>query len=256
MHTSASPDLSRRVEEACLNGWPGLSEILFDGWLLRFSRGHTRRANSISLLSPSTDDVARKVAHCEALYARHGLPTIFRLSTLDADAIDGVLDARGYGPREDETRIFHRDLALESLPSIRDAVVVTESPGRAWLDAVARIQGLAEDRRLANEAIFAAIANPAGFAASLSDDGRIAAVAFGAVHDGIVCINSVGTDAAFQRRGHARRAVGAVIDWACRKVGARGACLPVMAHNVAAVALYEALGFRTEVSRYAYRRRA
>jgi len=254
MHIQPSPLLARHVEEACLNGWPALSEILFDGWLLRFSRGHTRRANSISLLSPSTDDIARKIAHCEMLYARHGLPTIFRLSTLDADSVDGILDARGYGPREDETFVLHRDLAPTSLPAVPDTVTLSESPGRAWLDAVARIQDLGEGRRAANEAIFAAIANPAGFAASLSDDGQIAAVAFGAVHDGIVCINSVGTYTAFQRRGHARRAVGAVIDWAHKKAGANGACLPVMAHNKAAIALYEALGFRTEVSRYAYRR--
>jgi ribosomal protein S18 acetylase RimI-like enzyme len=255
MPAMSSPNLARRVEEACLNGWPGLSEILFDGWLLRFSRGHTRRANSISLLSPSTSDVARKVAHCEALYARHGLPTIFRLSTVNAEAIDAVLDQRGYGPREDETRVFHRDLTRAAPLSVPGTVSLTEKPVRAWLDAVARIQGLSEGARAANDAIFAAIANPAGFAASLSGDGQIAAVAFGAVHDGILCINAVGTDAAFRRQGHARRAVGAVMDWAHRQAGATEACLPVMAHNMAAIALYDSLGFRTEVSNYALRRR-
>ena len=250
-----SRDLARPIEEACLNGWPGLSEILFDGWLLRFSRGHTRRANSISLLSPSTVDIAAKVRHCEALYARHGQPTIFRLSTLSADHIDAVLDERGYGPREDETRVLYRDLSQAAPPERAEGVTVTESANPAWLGALARIQGLGDHARAANDTIFAAIANPAGFAASLAADGRIAAVAFGAVHHGVVCLNSVATDAASQRQGHARRAIGAILDWARTKAGANGACLPVMAHNMAAVGLYDALGFQTEVSRYAYRRR-
>ncbi|MDQ0395048.1 GNAT family N-acetyltransferase [Labrys monachus] len=249
-----APLLARRVEEACLAGWPALTEILFDGWLLRFSRGHTRRANSISLLAPSTEDIAGKVGRCEALYARQGLPTIFRLSTLGTDPVDAVLDERGYGPREDEAVVLHRDLAPAIGGSDAGRARIEEGPSRAWLDALARIQGLGDDAKAANDAIFAAIAVPAGFAASLSAHGDIAAVAFGAVHRGIVCINAVATDPAFRRRGHARAAVVAILDWARSTAGAGGACLPVMAGNDAARGLYEALGFRTEVSRYAYRR--
>ena len=65
------------VQEACLNGWPALRELVFDGWLLRFSGGYTRRANSVHPLSPGMQPLDEKIQYCEALYAAQGLPTLF-----------------------------------------------------------------------------------------------------------------------------------------------------------------------------------
>jgi len=41
-------DTIRSVEERSLNAWPSLHQMLYDGWVLRFSNGYTRRANSVS----------------------------------------------------------------------------------------------------------------------------------------------------------------------------------------------------------------
>lgn len=63
------------------------------------------------------------------------------------------------------------------------------------------------------------------------DDGRLGALAFGAVHDRILCVNLVVTDPALRRRGLSRRVVSSVLCWARECAGAEGACLPVVASN-------------------------
>jgi N-acetylglutamate synthase len=72
--------LYRRLEEVALNAWPALQQMLFDGWLLRFARGYTKRANSINALYDSRLDVATKIAACEHAYTAQGLTPVFRLT--------------------------------------------------------------------------------------------------------------------------------------------------------------------------------
>lgn len=69
--------LERRIEKVSLNSWPALQQILFDGWVLRFSEGYTKRANSVNPLFASSLDVEVKIDTCERLYAERGLPPSF-----------------------------------------------------------------------------------------------------------------------------------------------------------------------------------
>jgi len=43
----------QRIEELSMNALPALSTVFLNGWILRFSNGYTRRANSVNPIYPS-----------------------------------------------------------------------------------------------------------------------------------------------------------------------------------------------------------
>ena len=116
---------------------------------------------------------------------------------------------------------------------------------------MARLQGHTLAHRAIYRRIVGAIAIPARFAL-LIVDGLPAALAYGAIHDGILCYESVITDLGRRRQGYSRRIIASLASWA-RDSGATGACLQVEAGNTPARALYDTFGLG-ELYRYHYRR--
>ena len=238
-----------RVEEACLNAWPALREVLFGGWVLRLSGGLTRRANSANPLGFERAGAEALVAGCEALYSHNRQPTIFRLPSLVGPGIDEHLAARGYSS-EGLSLVLYAELG--AIQGSRDpAVRLSSRPTKEWLAAMAALQGHTGRQARLYRGIVGALAIPAAFATLIDDDGT-AALAFGAIHNGIICYELVVTDPQRRRRGYAQRIIATLAGWA-KEQGATAACLEVEAANAPAVALYHRLGFR-EIYRYHYRR--
>jgi hypothetical protein len=99
----------RSFEELSMNAWPALQTILYDGWVLRLSRGYTKRANSINPIYSSTTDIEEKIKYCEMLYGANGLPTVYKLTPVCyPEDLDQILESKGYA-KVDETalRILH-----------------------------------------------------------------------------------------------------------------------------------------------------
>jgi ribosomal protein S18 acetylase RimI-like enzyme len=248
-------DLSWRIEETCFNAFPSLKQVLLGDWLMRFSpAGRTgslsRRANSVNPLRPECPHIARVIAAAEPLYRAHDRPAIFRVPSIADPTLDRALAAHGY-TNEGETCVLHgaiAGLAAAADPEVR----LLAAPEREWLGAMAALQGFSAEQSDTYRQIVGAIAIPARFAL-LAVDGAPAALAYGALHDGLLCYESVVTEFGRRRQGLARRVVGALAGWA-GDAGAEAACLQVQADNAPALALYAGFGLSTELYRYHYRR--
>ena len=245
--------LSWRIEEACWNAFPSLRQVLLGDWLLRFSDGLTRRAHSVNMLKAHPDDFAAAGAAGEALYHAQGLPVIFRVPSIVDPAIDRGLAGRSYAGEGESCVLYGAISGLNLGAASSDpAVRLWPSPRAEWLRAMARLQGHTAAQSRVYRRIVGAIALPARFAL-LAVDGAPAALAYGAIHDGLLVYESVVTDPARRRQGLAHRVIASLAAWA-RASGAAGACLEVEAANEPARALYAGFGLGTELYRYHYRR--
>jgi GNAT superfamily N-acetyltransferase len=246
--------LNACVEEACLNAWPALQEIFYDGWLIRLAEGQTRRTNSVNVIGRGRYAVADKIGYCESVYRAHGLPTYFRIRSTDEPELEDALAQRGFRA-EDETRTLFLDFERAQPPAPDGGFhveLVETRPGREWLEAHERFSGRPAGGRDIRKRLLDLVALPVAFAAARDDRGKIVSVAYGAMHDRIVSLQWVATDPTKRRTGYSRATLAAVLRWARRRAAA-GACLQVVAANAPAVKLYEGLGFDRELYRYHYR---
>jgi ribosomal protein S18 acetylase RimI-like enzyme len=241
--------LTRHLEELTLNAWPALTNLLFDGWVLSFSEGYTRRANSIHPLYPSTLPLADKIATCAAAYAAHAQETVFKLTSGAHDAeLDATLERLGYASAGTSSVQIADLSALELPPDL--SVVVRSELEDAWLADFNRLSGTPERFHPTMQRMLAKIA-PAHAFASISVDGQSVALGLAVAERGYVGLFDIVVDATVRNQGLGRRLVAGLLHWA-REHGATQAHLAVVADNAPALHLYARLGFK-ETYRYWYR---
>jgi GNAT superfamily N-acetyltransferase len=245
--TASATELAWRVEAVCFNAFPSLKQAILRGWLLRFSKGISRRANSANVLGPDYAPPQVVIEQIEGIYRGREQPTIFRVPSF-LPGLDEPLIARGYRS-EGETCVLYGEMdAVAAMAEAR--VEVSPEPDAEWLGAMAAFQQHSAAQRAVYRRMVETIAVPAGFA-GLRIDGRLAALAYGAVSDELLVYESVITDPARRRQGLAWQVIADIAAWG-RDPGARGVCLQVEAANTPARTLYERFGLTTELYRYHY----
>lgn len=237
-----------RLEELTLNSSAPPGQLLYDGWLLRFSPGKAKRARSVNAVYPSQLPLVHKIAYCERLYGERGLPAIFRLSehTVPAE-LESLLAARGY-ERFEPTQVRVADIE----PGGLEGPAVEHPRLEEWFDMVGSLRGSPIAHRSAHLARLSAL--PLAIRpVALLEGGVPQATGLAILEDGYAGIFDVATRESERRRGLARTVVKALLRWGWEQ-GARRAYLQVNEDNRAAVALYEAFGFAVSYS-YWYRGR-
>ena len=235
-----------KLEELSLNAWPSLQTMLYDGWVLRFSEGYTKRANSINPIYFSNKDIDEKIRFCQELYRNQGLPVVFKLtSTVFPQDLDEKLQAGGY-QLDSATSVQTIDLTALNLPKNVNAEF-QDNVSDAWLENYCRMNKVSIGHRKTLQDMLTNII-PSHCFASIKDKEKIVACGLGVLQSGYTGLFDIVTDQDFRNRGYGREIVCGILDWGSHH-NAHTGYLQVMLNNVPALNLYSKLGF---VERYQY----
>lgn len=239
----------RLIEELSLNHWQPLSTLHYDGWVLRFADGYTKRANSISPMYSSTGDIQEKIRFCEQIYSSHRLPTAFKITPfVQPPELDQILADMGYTLFE-VTSVQAMDLSNVAEPS-HSTVRIEERLTTHWLEHCCQLKELQEPNRQLLERMLSNIKTRTGFI-SLYDGKRVVACGMGVIERGYIGLYNIVTDQQARNRGFGEQLVLNLLQWG-KQNGARYSYLAVVANNHPALRLYEKVGF-AEVYQYWYR---
>ena len=243
----------KRIEESGLNVMQTQRQLFYDGWLLRLSPGVAKRGRSVNPHFASSLPLADKFAYCERVYARHGLPTLFRITPWSQPShIEAALAERGY-ESFDETLV--QAVKLDRPPEMPEyaADVVIDAPDApGFVEAVGDLRGSTATQREAHRERL--VNSPLGKRHAVVWVGnRVVCTAQAAVEGNCVGLFDVVTAESARRRGYATLACASLLSWAWQH-GAEIAYLQVTAGNAPAIASYRRFGFAT-VYTYHYRGR-
>ena len=237
------------MEELSLNAWPAHQTLLYDGWVLRFADGYTKRANSINPLYPSTIDLVEKIAFCESIYQERKLGVVYKLTSASRPGdLDETLSERGYG-KDSPTSVQVLELGSGDVWLARNTDLI-ESLSDQWLDSFCRMSAVDDRRRGALQRILLNIL-PHHCFASLMMDGKVIAAGLGVLQAGYIGLFDIVVDPKFRSRGYGQQIVESILYWGKRN-GAQYSYLQVMLNNPPALHLYSKIGY-TERYQYWYR---
>ncbi|WP_169082008.1 GNAT family N-acetyltransferase [Paenibacillus sp. PL91] len=235
-----------RIEEMSLNGWPALQTVVYDGWLLRFADGYTKRSNSINPIYSHTLELDAKIRACEKRYEKEGIRTTFKITPFSQPAsLDEELSSRGYA-LIDHTVVKTVHLSDVLSPSHAD-VWLESKPTEAWLDAITVFSGLTDKQRAITRKMLDQSPLDQCFAL-LHDNGIPVACGFAVMEDGYVGLYDIVTDPGNRSRGYGEQLILHLLQWGKGR-GSKEGYLLVVKNNAPANRLYDKIGF---VPQYEY----
>jgi ribosomal protein S18 acetylase RimI-like enzyme len=236
---------NRQIEEASLNAWPALNVLLYDGWIMRFANGYTKRANSITPLYQGELDVDSKIDFCAQQFRQQGLRPIFRLAQVNnIGEMDTRLAARAY-EKLDLTSVQGRPLPGEfELAAGVDVFDLT-----TWLQIFHELNPGRGDLHTHQAILERVLGRLCPMV--LSDGADKVACGLGVLQGAYLGLFDIVTRESVRRKGYGRQLTKSLLAWG-QEQSAVYAYLQVMLNNKPAQALYQQLGF-SEQYQYWYR---
>lgn len=238
-----------RFEEISNNAWPALQTMQYDGWILRFANGVTKRSNSVNPLYPSSLDIDQKIEFCEKLFRLKQIPPTFKITTeSEPRDIDQQLENRGYFIH---CHISFQVMDLSDVASDRpENVQLSYALDETWIEDFIRMNGFDQARKPTYIRIMEQVLTPKCLV-SIKEKGKTIGVGLGVLENHFLGLFDLVVDPEYRNRGLGARLVNSLLNWG-QSQGARTVYLQVLTDNLPAIRLYHKLGFR-ENYRYWYR---
>ncbi len=231
------------LETLACRAWPAQDTQELGGWLLRATRGVTKRANSVLPLNqPADKNIEAALRIVEKFYSERKLPVRFQMTEASKPSdLDDTLDAMGF---KIEMRVIVQTALLSDLlieePIV--GVVVFGSALKEWFEGYRRFSGYEEVNINVRKEIIARIPSEKAYAAAIIDD-KIVGIGLGVLDDSWLGLFSLVTDEKYRRQRVATSITQGLVGWAQGR-GIKQAYLQVEEHNHAAKELYYRLGFQ------------
>jgi GNAT superfamily N-acetyltransferase len=237
------------IEECALNAWPSHQQILYDGWILRFTNGYTQRANSVNPVYSGTQAVDQKIQRCIQIYRQKNLRPIFRITPLvQPQNLDEILAGLGFYQK---SLTSVQTLNLNSLrPQENHTFHFWPEFSTEWLAHFTHLKGSAPAQAETHQTILSNILPEKCFAI-LSNLNQVVACGLAVLEGEYAGLFDIITAQSQRRKGLGHELVLNILHWA-KENGAKKAYLQVETDNKPALNLYAKLGFE-EVYRYWYR---
>ncbi|MCX6276582.1 MAG: GNAT family N-acetyltransferase [Bacteroidetes bacterium] len=239
----------RQFEEISGNAWPALQTMHYDGWILRFAGGVTKRSNSVNLLYPSTINPDEKIDFCESLYHFRQIPPCFKITSIaDPPDIDDRLAGKGY--------LILSTISFQTIDLVKNDLKEPEgihieldlSP--AWLDEFIRMNAFDPKRKPVYTGIMNQALTPKCLV-SIRRKQKTIGVGLGVLEGKYIGIFDIVVDPNHRNSGLGNELVNAILFWG-KNAGAETAYLQVLTNNQPALNLYRKMGF-CESYQYWYR---
>jgi N-acetylglutamate synthase len=228
----------RQLERTMFRAWPSFDAVDYDGWVLRFSEGYTKRANSVNPHFGSSLPLAAKIAHCESAYRSRGLPTIFRLTPFSQPAnLDTMLAELGYETL-DPTLVMTCSLDGALGDEVDPEHIVSADQ---WFASFDNLRQLADSQSDPHRRIVESSEGGHCFVV-ISVDGEACACGLGVHVDDSIGLFDLFTHEAYREQGFGSSIVRSILGWA-RHRNARRGFLQVHSQNAPACQLYRHCGF-------------
>ncbi|MBP3617753.1 MAG: GNAT family N-acetyltransferase [Lachnospiraceae bacterium] len=252
-------------EKLSFNTHPCLAEEAYDGWLLRYAEGYTKRANSVNVVGVSTGSFVEKIKKCEEKYGERNLPAVFKITPM-ASELDEVLEERGYtavdktnvmtvdltkkGKPESKGKAYNKGKTAEVSDEVEMSVIIEEKFTESWQYYYFTFNKVSPSSVPTAKKIQAKITNPV-LCATVYVDKKAVACGLGVMEQGYVGLLDIVVKEEYRGCGFGKVLCKALLEKG-KEGGATTGYLQVGDSNEVAKRLYNGLGFE-DIYSYWYR---